>query len=561
MGLALRAEGMATVRETWIEPALPKTSTLSARYTVYITSAEWRWVILIAGALALLAFAPLVWVALRGTPGWQFMGTLHNYLDGATYFSKMRLGVEGEWLVTFQHTPETHSGALIQVLYPFLGQAAQVTGVPLMVMFHVARIGATVFMYVALYQLSATIWQRVRTRFIFFGIVSVGAGFGWLLAPLLQIDTFPDFPLLPEAFPFYSSLMNVHFPLTLAFLALLCSLFVLVFRPGADDDPMVDQMWGAAGLLSVALAFLYPQALVPFGGALGLYMLSLWLRDRRLNVRLLRWFLAVVLPAVPIAAYYTMLLIYNPTMAEWNSQNITPAPSPLIMAAGFGIPLLLALPGIYRAFRRFERDGDRLMLLWLLCMIVAMYLPTNVQRRFGVGMMIPIAYFAARALEDTWLPLLSRRVRRLSLVVLFPMIAISQILMLFLPIIPALVDRPEASLGVFLEQDYAAAFLWLDPRIDQSTVVLASPVVSAWVPGWTSGRVVYGHPYETLDAATKEAEVRAWYAADTDCDALIERYNVRYIFYGAEEIHLGAGACRNTLRLIATFGSLEVYAP
>jgi hypothetical protein len=544
-----------------MEPTLPKTGALSARYTVHITAAEWRWVILIAGALSLLAFAPLVWVALQGTSGWQFMGTLHNYLDGATYFSKMRLGMDGAWLVTFQHTPEMHSGALIQVLYPLLGQAAQVTGVPITVMFHVARVGATLFMYVALYQLSATIWQRVRTRFLFFGIVSIGAGFGWLFAPLLQIDTFPDFPLLPEAFPFYSSLMNVHFPLTLAFMTLLTSLFILVFRPGADDDPMVDQMWGAAGLLSVALAFLYPQALVPFGAALGLYLASLWVRTRRLHMRLLRWFLAVVLPAVPVAAYYAMLLVYNPAMAEWNSQNVTASPSPLIMAGGFGIPLILALPGIYRGFRRFERDGDRLMLLWLLCMVVAMYLPTNVQRRFAVGMMIPIAYFAARALEEVWLPMLSRRVRRIGLVVLFPVIALSQVLMLFLPIIPALAGQPQRSVGVFLERDYAAAFLWLDPRIDETTILLAAPVVSAWVPGWTGGRVIYGHPYETLEAETKQAEVRAWYAAESDCDALIERYNVRYVLYGAQEAVLGAGACRNTLRLIATFGNVEIYAP
>lgn len=549
------------MRDTLVEPIIPKAHIIGARYSVHITPREWRWVVIIAGALVLLAFMPLVWVALRGTPGWQFMGTLHNYLDGATYFSKMMLGYEGEWLVTFQHTPETHGGALIQVLYPLLGHAARLTGVPTTVMFHVARMFAALFMYVALYQLGAAIWQRKRTRFLFFGIVSIGSGFGWFLAPMLQVTTFPDFPLLPEAFPFYSTLMNVHFPLTLALIALMASLFIQVLRPGGDDDPVFERYWGMAGLISIALALLYPQALVPFGAALAAYLGTIWWKDRRVHPRLLTWMLAVVLPALPLAAYYTMVVMYNPWMSEWNRQNVTEAPNPLVMAAGFGVPLLLALPGIWRAVRRFERDGDRLMLLWLIAMIVVMYLPTNIQRRFAVGMMIPIAYFAARALEDTWLPLISRRLRQLFFALLFPFIAVSQILMLFLPIVPALVGSPHLAMGVFLQSDYAAAFRWLDGEVGRSNVLLASPVVSAWIPGWTSGRVVYGHPYETLNAEQKQAEVEAWYAGDEDCAGLIERYRVKYVLYGANEQQLGGGACLATLRLIAVFGDVEIYAP
>jgi uncharacterized membrane protein len=114
---------------------------------------------------------------------------------------------------------------------------------------------------------------------------------------------------------------------------------------------------------------------------------------------------------------------------------------------------------------------------------------------------------------------------------------------------------------VFLQSDYAAAFRWLDGEVGRSNVLLASPVVSAWIPGWTSGRVVYGHPYETLNAEQKQAEVEAWYAGDEDCAGLIERYRVKYVLYGANEQQLGGGACLATLRLIAVFGDVEIYAP
>ncbi|MEO8397033.1 MAG: hypothetical protein ABI700_28820, partial [Chloroflexota bacterium] len=446
---------------------------MQSRQTVHIMSAEWRWVIIVGSALVLLAFSPLLWVALHGTPGWQFMGVLHNYQDGATYISKMRLGFEGNWLVYFQDTPEAHSGAFIQVIYLLLGHLSRVIAIPQIVLFHVARVGAALFMYVALYQLGATIWTRVRARRLFFLIAVLGAGLGWLFAPLLQNTAFPDLAV-PEAFSLYSTFMNVHFPLTIACLALLSSLFITAYRPGAEEDPSIDSSWPLASLLSIILALLYPQALVPIGGALILYVGIVWLQDRKVPLRLLRWLLALVVPAIPIAAYYVITVAYNPAMALWNTQNVTSAPTPLELVIGFGIPLLVALPGIYRAIRRFERDGDRLMLLWLACIVIAIYLPINVQRRFMVGMMIPVAYFATRSIEDVWLPRIGRRWRPAVGSVFIPLIAISQVLMLFLPVLPAITGYPQAAVGIFLESDYAQAYNWLDTRTSETDVVLAS---------------------------------------------------------------------------------------
>ncbi len=536
---------------------------MQSRQTVHIMAAEWRWVIVVASAFVLLAISPLLWVALHGTPGWQFMGVLHNYLDGSTYISKMQLGYEGSWLVYFQHTPEAHNGAFIQVIYLLLGHLSRLVAIPPILMFHVARVGAALFMYVALYQLGATIWTRVRSRRIFFLVVTLGSGLGWLFAPLTQNTTYPDLAI-PEAFPLYSTFMNVHFPLTIACLALLAGLFITAFRPGAAEDPTVDSSWPLVSLLSVILALLYPQALVPIGAALFLYVGMIFLRTRRLQARMIRWLLAVTLPAVPIAAYYTITVMYNPAMAIWNAQNVTFTPSLPIMLVGFGIPLLVALPGIFRAVRRFESDGDGLMLLWLLCILVAIYLPLNVQRRFAVAAMIPIAYFATRSIEDVWLPRINRRWRPMAACLFIPLIMVSQILMLFLPVLPAITGSPQAAVGIFLEYDYATVFTWLDSRTESTDVVLAAPIPSAWIPGWAGARVVYGHPYETLDADTKLQQVQDWYDgkdSSASCDTILKQYNVRYVLYGPEEQKLGHTTCLDDLHLIAQSGGVSVYAP
>lgn len=532
--------------------------------TVYVTASEWRWVIILGVIFVLLAFTPLILVSLRGTPNWQFMGILHNFQDGATYFSKMRLGFIGDWLVQFQHTSEPQNGALIQLLYPLLGHFSHLTNLPIAIVFHVVRAIAALMMYLSLYYLAAVVWSNIRSRRLFFIIVSVGAGFGWFLAPLLNTIEFPDFAWIPEAFPFLSSLMNVHFPLTIGCIAILASLLILILRPGAETDPALSWTPLSIAILSIFISVLYPQALVPIGLSLaGIGVLYL-LNKKSIPRRFLHAVLAIGLPALPFAGYYLISVQHDPVLTEWNRQNVTLSPPFLYLLLGFGLPLILAIPALIRAIRRMEMDGDRFMLLWLGATVVLMYLPTNFQRRFAVGIMLPIAYFAVRGIDQTWIKHVNRKAQRLVAVVLIFVMSISPLFALFLPILPALAGNPAQVTGIFLPSDYFQAYRAIDVLNRPNDVVLASPVVSTWIPGWTRSRVVYGHPYETLDADRKLNEVNAWFSGELDadaCTALIEQYSVRYVLVGPEELALGTPSCTEGMRVVAEFPSVTVYAP
>jgi hypothetical protein len=533
---------------------------MQSTYSVHITPAERRWLIVVASALVLLAFAPFIYVALSPPSDWQFMGVLNNPLDGATYIAKMVEGYQGFWLIHFQHTPETHAGALLQIIYPLLGHVSGVFSLPQVLVFHVARVGAALFMYIAIYQLAASIWTRVRSRRIFFIIACLGAGFGWILGTLTGETHYPDLSI-PEIFPLYSTFMNVHFPLTLGCLALIASAFINAFRPGSEEDRSQEINVALVAVLSLILALLYPQTLVPIGVALGIYVVITAIQRRGIPRGTLGWLLALAVPAIPLAAYYTLVVTYNPAMAEWNRQNITASPNPLVMILGLGIPLFIAVPGIVRAVRRFEQDGDRFMLLWLAAMVVLMYLPTHIQRRFAAGMMIPIAYFATRALEDFWFRRIKPQWQSYLFVALVPFMAVSQIFSLFIPAI--LARTPEKAAPLMLERDYLGAFEWLDTHTSASDVVLASPNVSLWIPAWAGSRVVYGHPFETLYADQKKSDVLTWYAnsTSTGCDALIQQWSVRFVVVGPEEKKLGPADCANTLNPVVGIGDITIYSP
>jgi hypothetical protein len=542
--------------------------TMQSRYEVHIVANEWRWISMMSSLLILIGFLPFVSLLARNDGTQQFMGAMGvNYIDTAAYLGRINQGVQGSWGTEFWHTPEPMPpfGLLV---YPLLGHAAAIANLNPAVMFHLARIGATIFMCIGLYHLAATIWSKIRARRIFFVVAAVGGGLGWLFLPLLPDALFLDISV-PEVSPFFSSIVNVHFPLAFACLALLASVLILAFRPGNEDFPSLYNGGLSTPLLVVLLGILYPHMLGPLTIALGGVMLgamvSGWQRTRRILWQPLMWWVLVAIPTLMIAAYYIVMTNASPILTEWNAQNFTPAPPPHVLLIGLGLPLLLALPSVWRAVRRLEQDGDQLMLLWLVAMIVLMYIPFSAQRRFGAGLMLLIAYFATRAIEDVWLNYIPHRARLAAGVFGTLAIAMSYVVVLVL-----------VSLGNvgMLPREYPSAFVWLQDNAQVRDVVLAAPDVSLWLPGWAGMKVVYGHPFETLNAREKEFAVIDWYSnPNADCQALLNgegafdglSYSVRFVLVGPVERALGddpnsiESPCLNELVPLVSVDGVEIY--
>lgn len=538
---------------------------MQLRDSAQITPREWRWVLIMGCCLILLSLLPYIWLAFNmNTSNRQFMGALNDHINSAAYLSRIAQGEAGSWLLFFQHTPETHNGTLIHLLYLILGQLSRLLSVPPIVIYHVARVGAAMFMYAAIYQMGAMIWLRLRTRRIFFAFASVGAGFGWLMSLISGNPDYPDLTIL-QAFPLSSTFTNVHLPLSIGCLALLVSVIVMAFRPGMSDDPSVTNGGLLAALLSLTLALLYAEALLPFGLALLAYIVVYTYTERHISLRTFRWLMVIVLPAVPVGTYYLVVGASNWAVANWSAQNVQPMPNLLALAIGLGIPLLAALPGILRAVRRFEPDGDQFILVWIIAMLALAYLPTAIQSRFLLGLMLPIGYFAARSIEDFWFQHMRGRLRYRILAAVLPVVIISHLVTLFAPTVAA---NGSNGRSVLLNRDYTLAFEWLRIRTQPTDVVLAAPNVGVWLPVWSGARTVYGHPAETLGAAGKHQSVLNWYSDPTvDCaallegrDALVGSYQVRYILFGPEERALGESVCLAELDEVWRTGSVIIYS-
>lgn len=541
--------------------------------TGHITTSEWRWVIIISVILAMVAFVPFLWVLIIGDDQLRFMGALHDYENSAVYLSMMEQGSNGRWLMYYLHTPEAHGGVFIEPLYTLLGHLAQLTRLSPIVMFHVARVGVSVFMYLSLYQLASHIWTRIRTRRIFFAFVIAASGVGWILVPFTQTTSYIDLQS-PYAYPFFTSLTNVHLPLAIAVVALLASVMILILRPGYTTSPNINNGGAMVFLGCLVLIFVYPFAYVPLILAFVINMVICWVDEKKIIKPHLEWLSLMIIPTLPVIVYDVMVFQNNAVVQEIWRQQVVTAPSPILLLFAFATPLAIALPGLRRVLRRFNRDGDQFMFIWLLTMIAWVYLPVAGQEHFLLGFMLPLGYFATRSIVDFWFTFfnLKRLWQTRLFVAILPVLGVSHLFALLMPIYPIAIDTDvNGNTGVLLERDYLSAFIWLDRVKDnQRTVVLASPNASLWLPAWTTSSVVYGHPTITTQAIFKQQAVIKWYQTSdiNDCNERLlqgeysfrsSQYTVTYILYGPQEEKLGPAVCRNQLRAVGRAGSIWIY--
>jgi len=89
--------------------------------------------------------------------------------------------------------------------------------------------------------------------------------------------------------------------------------------------------------------------------------------------------------------------------------------------------------------------------------------------------------------------------------------------------------------------------------------VLAGPEISALLPGRSDARVIYGHPYETVDAEAQEQAALDFYAGRAAPDVFFAAHPVDYIFYGPREARLGPPPDLTGWRVIFQQGDVTVY--
>jgi len=528
-----------------------------------ISGKEIRWVLLWSILIVGLACLPYLYAYLFAPDDMRFTGLISNPTDGNSYLAKMRQGAQGSWLFHLPYTSEDHDGAFIFTYYLFLGQLSALLGLPLILTYHLARVvNSLILLFVAYYFVSLFGLDKITRRTAFL-LIGLSSGLGWLAVPF---NVFAPDLWVPEAITFYSIFANPHFPLAVT-LMLLTFIFVLVplkfiapagpqsggfwrglwstpskikflwYQVGNEcGQPSVGKEAVLAALSSLLLGAIQPFCVVTVYSVLGGYFFLCLLKDRRLPwPEILRGVVAGAATA-PLIAYDYYVYTFNPVLHAWSEQNVTPSPPLWKYAIAYGFILALAVGGAVLAIRRRSK-ADFFLLAWVMINGLLSYTPFSLQRRLVTGLHVPLCVLAAMALSRYVLPRFSPARRTLILGALIVLTMPSNLFVLM----ASLAGAAQHDSRLYLYRDEAEAMTWLEESTQPTDIILASPEMGLFIPAWAGNRVLYGHPFETIEAEKKRALAETFYQTQTEESVrrgIIEGYHITYVFYGPREREL-----------------------
>ena len=482
---------------------------------------------------------PYVLAAVSAGSQYSFAGFLLNPSDGLSYLAKMEQGWLGSWRFHLPFSSDPGQGAYLFLFYIFLGHLARWSHLSLLLIYHLARFFGSVFMLWALYRFYEKVLPGPRLRQAAFGLAILGSGIGWIAVPFGAVTS--DF-WVSEAYPLLSAFTAPHFSISLG-------LLLELLTPLGGAIGHLPTFWGNARML--LLAFLL-GILSPFGIVIAVVVylaVLVWriARDRRNNklkvsllwkIPALRSLIWIGLAGGPWLLYDYWVATHDPVLSGWNAQNLTPSPPVWDLFLALSPVLLLAIWGLRRSLQENEA-GLQSLAIWSVLGLALLYLPFGLQRRFLMGLFVPLCGLAAMGI-DSW----SARTQRnpafltgLALLVSMPTLAI-----IFLGTGQAIRSHDPQ---LYLTYGESQALQWVDRHTPKGSLILSGPQTGGFIPAFTGRRVIYGHPFETVHAAQEMANLDRFFQAAPDAwDAgqaaqFLAQRGVDYVWVGPRERQLG----------------------
>ena len=474
---------------------------------------------------------PYLYAIINAGDEFAFGGFLLNPLDGNTYLAKMYQGWRGDWLFTLPYSPDPGGGAFLNMFYIFLGHVSRITGFSLMATFHATRVLGSVAALLLLMRFYDRYLPK-QASIIAFALAAIGSGLGWLTIPF---DGFTSDFWVAEAYPFLANYANAHFPWGM------CLILWLLLPRKIDRT----QEGFSLAIMSFLLALI-----APFGVAIVIMVwlgsvLSAWilnsktkqepnetiLIDQQNAIRKAIW---IGIGGVPILIYDFWVVRAHPVLVQWNTQNITPSPPFWDLLISFSPLILISGHAVWRFFRKRDQRIP-VMYVWAVGAVVLMYIPFGLQRRFIHGLYIPLAGLAAWSFHD-WL----KRSRKSILIVVITFLLILPTNVVVLLSAKYGVDSHDSKL--FLAQNEIQALRWIEVNTQSDALILASPDFGLFIPAQTGRRVIFGHPFESINAEQAKMIVSSFYSSGLEEDEMIRLLNeqqVDYVIWGPRERSLG----------------------
>ncbi|MBI2435698.1 MAG: hypothetical protein HYV26_22820 [Candidatus Hydrogenedentes bacterium] len=487
-----------------------------------------------------------------------FVGRGTCGLNGYLMFAKQVQ--DGQHLLENRTTPEPLPRTYFNIEWWLFGIVAKLTGLSLIVTFHLDRIFTVFFYCLSLYYLAARCLPTPGWRQLAVALITLGSGLGWVLLLAtsltgLELPQTFDWPAIDlQGVSIFAYLVNQpHFVRAAA-----CAALTYAFLLDGERTGKL-RYFVFSGLAAFAHSMIRPYHIAELYLVYALFPVLLWIRGAGLEApaawrRFMNYGVAGLAHS-PAALFYLYLAIEGTLgMAGWRRQSRFLFSTVLWM----GLPFLLVC--VHFAWNglchwRSARPATLLLGLWLgIAWLLVNTFPFFVaghEAAWGAYTTAPVllALIGPVPAALRWLQVHGRgRLRFTS-----PLARRAMAGILVLACMPSSVyayarmfttlHHPVYPQHYYLDKDTLAALRWLEAHSSPEDVVLASHNTSQYIPRFSHNKVVTYHDMLTANYAEKTAQVKQFFANQGD-DAfkrwLVQHYNVRFILYGPEEREEGA---------------------
>ncbi len=468
---------------------------------------------------------------------------MFNANDGNTYLAKMLEGRQGSWVFHLAHTSEQGGdGAVTFVFYLLLGKLAGILNLSNILIFHLARFLAGLFLLLVSYRFIKLLFNdEIQQRFAF-RLVCLAAGLGWAL--VVFNPTQPDF-WVAEGYTFQSIFANPHFPLATALLILTITESLLAIEGRSKFG------YFKAAVASFCLGFVHPFLLFSLAGILGLFWLRLTLNNRKINRSSFVALILVGLAGVPGPFLTWWGTEHDPLLKQWMQQNQTITLDPLTLLGGYGLLIPLTLAGVWWVERILPRQKQsekypqqRWLLVtgWLFVTVILLALPLSFSRRFLEGVHLPLCCLATAGYYQLFTKTNQYRLKEKLLVLV---LSLSSLALVVLSIVLLYLPQDNISDPVrfpYLSQGELGAIAWLEQNSRATDAIVTGPVLGNVLPGRVLRPIFYGHSMETIDAEPKFKLLKEFSDKTTNNltrQQFITSWGLKYLVYGWREQQFG----------------------
>ena len=454
--------------------------------------------------------------------------------DQMVYFSLIRQAAEGKNLLLNLYTNESQIG-LISPLWWLIGKIVAITKGSIEIIYYLITIVSSIGLLLFINHLIKPLFASGFFRQLTLYVIAFGGGLGWLYFPKIVLINISKLDLLATPLPvdlWYSEGFGFHTlqhsPLFVITQALIIYLLWVVAE---KYESLIWTKRILIGLLAGLLTLIHPYdaiILVAFIFVFGFF-------EKKQN--LFNWWLKlwpIIIACVLALSYFYFLRYFDPSFLGWSKQNITQSPHPFSYILGYGFLLVPAFFGGRLLYKENNLRG-RWLLIWVFLVIFLIVFPfvTNVQRRFGSGIYIPLSILAVYGLSK-WIKDMSKVWALLTICFYVTLISITAVVSIILNI--KIIDLKTAL--TFISSSENEAMSYYKNHSNVNDVLLTTKDVGNIVPAKIAKKVYIGHGHQTVKWIEKGIFTEWFYKniglEESKHNELVRR-GINYVWIGPSE--------------------------